>query len=743
MQTSWGFRFAGICLLCLIMCFVSNRSYAQTLDVIDTFETRDISLIKGDLLTLKVHSLTRLSISDPSIADVVSADADELLIIGNSIGHCMYFIWDEHGKRTLFIRVVQDDLPLVKTRIEKLIETAGIHEKDLVIDINNYEGKVVISGKVVTDNLDRITDIVQPFGGNVYLILQQKDEELIQIDMQISELNTTLLHSLGFKWTSGASDSISLVYSETLTPDASFDDQLDRLIKTGQFNRTTALLATIEALVDEGKARVLSKPSIIVANGKEANFQVGGQIPIRTTTTGASGTAQESVSFKDFGILITVQPTLIANDKIAIALTVEDSDVDASLPAATDVGFSTRSAQTELILDDQQPIVIAGLIKTNRSETVSKIPFLGDIPIVGAFFRHRSNVAADKDTELVISLKPTIVRSAEDEDEEETVAAEDAEGETELAKADIEDDFVGESKKEMLAESEDFEDEEVYGEIEMEREDDVALEVEDEVEEDGLEGVEEIVSADGGKRTGKEWEPSETDFSADSFLGSMGISGDLAEYVQTVQGRISQAISYPFEAVEKGWEGTVKIKIKILKDGTLDEAYIKESSGYAIFDKDALNTALILAPFSAFPPDLDLDEIIVTVPIVYSQDSVAIELAACHLDITNEGADGIQPFVLSGKTYAEMVQEKIAQLALYPDGAERYGWEGTVKLKLRILKDGTLERASVKESSGYKVFDECALQTAKAVAPYSVFPAESDLQALNVTIPLVYSLESN
>ena len=98
-------------------------------------------------------------------------------------------------------------------------------------------------------------------------------------------------------------------------------------------------------------------------------------------------------------------------------------------------------------------------------------------------------------------------------------------------------------------------------------------------------------------------------------------------------------------------------------------------------------------------------------------------------------------FIASGKTYEQLVQDRIARSIIYPDEAKQYGWEGKLKLNLRILKDGTLATAAVKESSGYEVFDLCALKAAKSLSPYAVFPPESDLHELNVTVPIVYNLK--
>jgi TonB family protein len=170
----------------------------------------------------------------------------------------------------------------------------------------------------------------------------------------------------------------------------------------------------------------------------------------------------------------------------------------------------------------------------------------------------------------------------------------------------------------------------------------------------------------------------------------------------------------------------------------LDEVAVSESSGHDIFDKDAVNTAQILAPFDSFPPELELEELIITIPIVYSQDSASLSVA-CQYNLRQEDPT---PFVASGKPYGQLVQERIARTIVYPKEFEKYGWEGTVKLNLRIQRDGTLAYATVKESSGYSVFDQCALKAAEVVAPYSGFPAESDLQEVNVMVPIVYKLKN-
>ncbi len=700
---------------------------AEDAGMIDSKESKEMVLLRGELATLKVYSLTRLSISDPNIADVASADADKLLIIGKALGQTVFFIWDEYGKRTIVIRVQEEDQALIKARVEKLLKSAKI--EGLTFEENAYEGKLVIAGDLSKEKYSVYSTVVGPFGDRIIsLVKEELSEDLIQIDMQVAELNTTLQKSMGIDWTAGSAQGLTLSYKEAIPTPAK---QLEKFIKVGDFTRTSALLITINNLLQEGKGRVLSKPKLVVVSGKQASFQVGGQIPVRTVTTSSSGISTENVSFVDYGIMMSITPK-IRRGKIDITLSVVISDIDSSVVTANSVAFTRRSAQTQLLLDDQQTIVLAGLIKSNRSEQVKKIPFLGDIPIIGLAFRSRTMPSAATDTEIVITLTPTILSQQENAGDKTAAKAEPAKTEetvsTALDSASGSSDVAVKDKKEGPADQA----------AEALKEEMVS------VQDSKLDVLEKTESKM------QEAMPAETETMQDQPMARIDEpqirietpaadnSPSVSRYVFSVQKKISEAISYPYEAVENGWEGTVKLTLKILKDGSLEEVTVKESSGHNIFDTDAVNTAEILAPYAAFPPELELNEITVTIPIVYSQDSASLDVVCRPRPNTETEA---RPFLSSGKTYEEVVQEKIAGAITYPESIRHFGWEGTVRLNLRISRDGTLSYAEVRESSGHKVFDQCALQTAKAVAPFSVFPADSAIEELNVTVPIVYSLE--
>jgi protein TonB len=93
-------------------------------------------------------------------------------------------------------------------------------------------------------------------------------------------------------------------------------------------------------------------------------------------------------------------------------------------------------------------------------------------------------------------------------------------------------------------------------------------------------------------------------------------------YVRSIQRKISRAISFPYEAKKQGWSGTVKLSMLVLSDGSLSDVTVRESSGHGVLDKDAVNTTQILAPFEPFPAEIGLEELWVTLPIIYTQESI-------------------------------------------------------------------------------------------------------------------------
>jgi pilus assembly protein CpaC len=167
----------------------------------------------------------------------------------------------------------------------------------------------------------------------------------------------------------------------------------------------------MRALHDQGAIKTLSEPNLVVANGDEGKFLVGGEFPVVIASAAGSGAAA-SVDYKEYGINLSFKPNIVSNGDIYMKITQEVSELDfangVTISGFQLPGLKTRKAESGLQLGDGQTFVLAGLIENKISRKVSKVPLLGDIPILGVLFRNTRYT--NTETELMVMVTPKIVR---------------------------------------------------------------------------------------------------------------------------------------------------------------------------------------------------------------------------------------------------------------------------------------------------------------------------------------------
>lgn len=174
--------------------------------------------------------------------------------------------------------------------------------------------------------------------------------------------------------------------------------------------------ATIKAIAEAGKVEVLSRPSVLARNNQQATITVGQQVPLITGVTYDNfGNQRNAITYQNVGIILTVTPFITSDGMVEMIVAPEISSVsDSSVNVSTGSNsvaaplINIRSADTVVVTPDSQTVVIGGLMSTRKTDSTSKIPILGDIPLLGAAFRRK--VKTDEKTELLIFLTPTIVR---------------------------------------------------------------------------------------------------------------------------------------------------------------------------------------------------------------------------------------------------------------------------------------------------------------------------------------------
>jgi len=179
---------------------------------------------------------------------------------------------------------------------------------------------------------------------------------------------------------------------------ASFSSFITSIISGG-----ISLNATISALEAKHVVRTLADPNLTTLSGVNASFLAGGQVPIRTVDNNGN----TALSFKDFGVRLVFQPTVLDGDRIQIHLTPEVSGIG-SFTTAGDPVFNTRTLDATVELRDGQSFSVAGLLQNDTQLSQNQLPWLGDVPILGALFK--SSSFQKHETELVVIVTPRLVQ---------------------------------------------------------------------------------------------------------------------------------------------------------------------------------------------------------------------------------------------------------------------------------------------------------------------------------------------
>ncbi len=208
-----------------------------------------------------------------------------------------------------------------------------------------------------------------------------KKTDLVAVSADIVEISGSLSTSKGFAWNQ------LLDFQEKNIPG---------VFSIGEFERRSLLSTRLKLMETEGKAQVLSNPKVMARSNTSASFFAGGKIPYPTVQNNSAG-----VDFQDYGIILDVLPTIIPerNKIIVVQLSIELSNPDYSNPVVlngTSVpSINKRQLRTEVELNSGETLVIGGLKSSNRSIAEDRVPILGNIPLIGAFFRTR-NVMEDQ-----------------------------------------------------------------------------------------------------------------------------------------------------------------------------------------------------------------------------------------------------------------------------------------------------------------------------------------------------------
>ena len=378
-----------------------------------------VQLLVGRSTLLDIGStISRVSLTVPDVADAMVTSPTQLLIHGKQPGTISMFVWDRMGGIKTFEVTVRRDLSALMDQVKQLFPGEPI-------SVAGSGKDVVLSGTVTSKYvIDKAAEVAAGYvekKENVVNLLKQQEgmaSNQVMLRVRFAEVSRSALQELGatyiangFKsdWFGRAStQQFSAPDFDSDTPGGLvFSDYLNLFV----FNAKEGLGAVVRALQNKGLFQSLAEPNLVATNGKEASFLAGGEYPYPVVQPNGNVTAV-TILFKEFGVRLSFTPTVLGGDLVNIKVKPEVSALDFT-NAITLNGFrvpalSTRRTETEVELRDGQTFAIAGLMNNTLTSSMSKIPGIGDIPILGKLFQSRAH--QKNQTELVVMITPVIIR---------------------------------------------------------------------------------------------------------------------------------------------------------------------------------------------------------------------------------------------------------------------------------------------------------------------------------------------
>lgn len=359
-----------------------------------------IEINPGFTLTLRTSlDFADIVVGNAAIADVFPLTGNSVYVQGNNPGTTNIAFYDANKKLlgSAIIRVKVDFAELENT-IRQAFPTAQVN-------VDNVNGRVRLSGTVEDAvQLRSILELSQQYSSDpVVNAMRVTDPQQVQLDVRIVEVSRNSGRELGVDlqvYRGGVKRGSTAGVSTTVP----FGNFVGNLLSIGG----TDVDYIINVLENKGLARRLANPTLVTTSGVEANFVVGGEVPITTAYSAENGSVATETGYREYGVRLNFKPNVLDDSKISLRIRPEVSDIDSSVSVNGQPAFISRKADTTVTLRDGQSFAIAGLLQVDNERNIQQLPWLGQIPVLGTLFR--STAFQKRETDLVILVTPTLVR---------------------------------------------------------------------------------------------------------------------------------------------------------------------------------------------------------------------------------------------------------------------------------------------------------------------------------------------
>ncbi len=389
-------------------------SEGLTQEIIQSSDSQTLAVVVGKSIVLQSPKpLKRASLANQEVADSLVLSPTQLYLNGKSIGSTNLTLWGKDGKVfAIYDVVVQPNITRLKTQIHELFPA----EKN--IQVRASQAHITLSGSASgPEVITQVVGLASTYAPEkVMNFMQVQGVQQVMLEVKVAEMAKGVLKRLGVNFIHQTDGNHTIGLLDSLTSFEQDDKTkiLTQLLGTSidlgtsfRLGSDTLLLA-LSMLKQHNLTKILAEPTLISISGQEASFLAGGEFPVPVPQSFGVTT----IKFKEFGVSLNFNPTVLRDGNISLKITPEVSELDFSngvnFEGFTIPALVTRKVQTIIELKDGQSFAIAGLLKDNIVESIAKYPFLGDVPVLGALFR--SSSFKKNETELIIIVTPRLVK---------------------------------------------------------------------------------------------------------------------------------------------------------------------------------------------------------------------------------------------------------------------------------------------------------------------------------------------
>jgi pilus assembly protein CpaC len=379
-----------------------------------------VTVAKGQFLTAKTATeITKVIVGDPDVATAVPLSGRSFYVLGKAEGRTNIAVYatDDSLLGTVSVEVGAD-MPDLEISLQQALPQAKVR-------VETINGRLRLSGTVPDAvSLRKALEIAEQYGADgIINALRVSGGQQVMLEVRFIEANRNAGRELGVSWyarreggsrgagfTSGSVSTESSPGLIRFNPSFPSGNQPFGTLVAQVLGGGISADILVQALEEKGLARRLAEPNLIALSGEKASFLAGGEVPIPV----ASDQNKVTVQYKEYGVRLNFTPTVLDNGLINLKLEPEVSQVDESVRISTGLisipAFITRRASTMIEVRDGQSFAMAGLLQSTHTKNQDQIPWLGQVPILGALFR--SSSFQEQETDLVIIVTPHLVRPA-------------------------------------------------------------------------------------------------------------------------------------------------------------------------------------------------------------------------------------------------------------------------------------------------------------------------------------------